>query len=115
MDNLHLYIQPQIESIIDELIFKGYTAESLSTALVEPDWHREIPYRDMKIHFLGKHNITISDWVILVTLITDDHKTFKETLLLQISTTIESRWEIKQRHEQEDFMVNYIPELEVAV
>lgn len=115
MNNLHLYFQPQLESIIDELISAGHTAESLSTPLTKPDWHREIPYRDMKINFLGVHNLTLSDWMILVTLITEEYKTFNESLILQLSITIEARWEIKQIHEQEDYMTNFIPTLEVAV
>lgn len=115
MNNLHTYIQPQLESIIDELISAGHTAESMNTTLAKPDWHREIPFRDVKLHFLGVHNLTLSDWMILVNLITDDYRTFPETLLLQVSTTIEARWEIHMRLKQEDYMANYQYELQEVV
>lgn len=113
--SIHLYFQPQLESIIDELISKGLTLPELTEPLAKPDWHREIPYRDVKLHFLGKYNIDLSDWIILFTMDTDDYKTFAETLHLQLSITIEARWEIKQRHEQEDYMANYKPQLQEVV
>lgn len=115
MNNLHLYIQPQLESIIDELISAGHTAESMNATLTNPDWHRELPFRDVKLHFLGVHNLTLSDWIMLHGLIEGDYRTFKDNLHLQVSTTIEARWEIHMRHEQEDYRANYIPVLEVAV
>lgn len=115
MNNLHLYFQPQIESIIDELISAGHTAESMNATLANPDWHRELPFRDVKLHFLGTHNLTLSDWMILVNLITDDYRTFPETLLLQLSTTIEARWEIHMKHEQEDYTANFKPQLQEVV
>lgn len=113
--SIHLYFQPQLDSIIDELISKGLTLPELTEPLSKPDWHREIPYRDVKIHFLGKYNIDISDWIILHTLIQGDYKTFAETLQLQLSITIESRWEIEQRHEQEDYTANFKPQLQEVV
>lgn len=115
MNNLHLYIQPQLELIIDELISAGYTAQCLSEPLTNINWWwNESPYDKAVIDCDGMRG-TFKHLLRTVELITGEYTLFNYNLILQISTTIEARWEIKQRHEQEDHMANFIPMLEVAV
>lgn len=111
MNNLHQYLQPQLESIIDDLISKGYTLPELT---LTGDWQRETPFRDMKLRF-NQAFLTLDDWITLHGLIDGDYRPFKANLELQITTTIEARWEIHMRLKQEDYMANYEPMLEVAV
>lgn len=115
MDNLHLYIQPQLESIIDELIFQGYTASELQEPLTNINWWWNMaPYDKVTIDCDGMAG-SIKHVLRAVELFTGDSSSFNLDLMECVSCAIESRWEIQQRHEQEDYMANYKPVLEVAV
>jgi hypothetical protein len=115
MNSLHTYIQPQLESIIDELIFKGYTAESLSTPLTNINWWwNESPYDQAVIDCDGMRG-TFKHLLRTVELITDEYTVFNYNLILQLSITIEARWEIHMKHAQEDYMANYQYELQEVV
>lgn len=115
MNNLHTYIQPQLESIIEDLMFQGYTASELQEPLNNINWWwNESPYEYAIIDCDGVEG-TFKGWLRTVEIMTGSNTVFNLDLILQLSTTIEARWAIKQRHEQEDYMANYKPVLEVAV
>lgn len=115
MDNLHAHIQQQLESIIDDLIFQGYTANELSAPLTNINWWwDESPYQYSIIHTDGMEG-TFKHLLRLVEIITGSNTAFNLDLIEQVSTTIESRWEIKRRHEQEDCMQSYQYELQEVV
>jgi hypothetical protein len=114
MNNLHLYIQPQLDSIIDELISAGYTATCLSEPLTNiHNWYDSKPYEDMTFNLDGS-KATFKQLLFIGELMDIEYTLFNYSLILQVSTTIEARWEIKQRHEQEDYLSNFVP-LGVAI
>src|SRR5690554_2244626 len=97
MDNLHLHIQSQLESIIDELISTGHTAESLSTPLTNINWWwNESPYDKAIIDCDGMSG-TFKHLLRMAELMTDEYALFNYNLILQLSVTIEARWEIHMR------------------
>lgn len=102
MNNLHLHIQPQLESIIDDLIFQGHTEHGLQSILVDTNnWYESSPYQYSIIHTDGMEG-TFKHLLRLVDIITGDNRAFNLDLIEQLGTTIEARWEIRLRHMQED-------------
>lgn len=113
--NLHLFLQPQLESIIDDLIFQGYTAHELSAPLTNINWWwDESPYQYSIVHMDGMSG-TFKHLLRLVEIITGSNTAFNLDLIEQVSTTIEARWAIKRRHDREDYMASYQYELQGAV
>src|SRR5690554_8014613 len=103
MNNLHLFLQPQLESIIDELIFKSHARGELLDCLCNINWWwDESPYNHETIHLDGFEG-TFKHLLRMVDIITNDETLFNLDLIQQLQITIEARWEIHMRLKQEDY------------
>lgn len=112
MDNQHF--QREIEGVIDELIFKGYTLPELQKPLININWWwNESPYDKAVIDCDGMKG-TFKNLLRAVELFTGDYTAFNLDLMEWVGQAIESRWDIKMGLEQEDYMANYKPELRVT-
>lgn len=96
-------------------MFQGYTAHELQDLLTDiNNWYESSPYQYTIIHTDGMEG-TFKNLLRLVEIITGSNTAFNLDLIEQVSTTIEARWAIKQKHVQEDYMREYQQVLEVAV
>lgn len=96
------YFQPQLDSIISELLSESCQPHCLLEPLNNTlYWWVQKPYTDMTLHY--EHaEMSIVGWLNTIELITGSDEQFNSDLIHMIQCTIERQWEIKLREWAED-------------
>lgn len=100
--NLITHFKPQIEEIICDLFFQGYTPPELISPLSNKMyWCKSAAYENVKLNYENADQ-TILAWLNAVDLITDDRETetFNLSLIQCFEEAIEQQWEIRMSEGQ---------------
>lgn len=105
------HITPQLDEMVNDLFFDGYTPDELNKKLNNKlYWWDEEIFRKEKFNW-NRADQTFVAWLNVVEILGLDVEAFNAALIEAIRASIESQWEIRMQEQEED----YLNELRAAV
>jgi hypothetical protein len=94
------HFKPQIEEIICDLFFQGYTPPELTSPFSNKMyWWQHRAYEKVSLHF-DSAEMDVKGWLCAVEAITGNEETFNLSLIQCFTEAIEQQWKIRMSEGQ---------------